>query len=108
MIQDGHTEKKSIGVTAPVGDTSVVSAVDGAWIYIHELIGDLSAGGTLTVKAGATVLGEFNLDAGQGITIQDTDGDSNLPKYKIKPGDDFVVTTTGGDFQGACTYSLKY
>jgi len=108
MIQDGHTRKTSIPVTANVGDTVVVASVEGAWIYIHELIGDLAAAGDLTIKSGSTTLAHFSLDAGQGITEQDNDGGSNVPHFECKPGDDFILTVTGGTFKGGCQYSLRY
>lgn len=108
MIQDAHTRKISIPVTAPVGDTTVIAAVPDAWIYVHELIGDLASAGNLTVKSGSTSLAAFTLDAGQGITEQDEPGEDNSPRFMCKPGEAFVLTVTGGTFNGACHYSLRY
>jgi len=108
MIQDGHTEKISVSVSADVGTSAVVSAVDEAWIYIHELIGDLGAGGNLILKSGTDTLATFALDAGQGITLDDNNGGNNVPRYRIKPGEDFNLTVTGGAFTGECIYSLRY
>jgi len=108
MLQDAHSRKVSIPVTAPVGDTTVIAAVDGAWIYVHELIGDLASAGTLSIKSGTTELAAFTLDAGQGITEQDEPGEDNRPRFECKPGDAFVLTVTGGTFTGACHYSLRY
>jgi len=108
MIQDGHSEKISVPISAAVGTTSIVSAVPEAWLYIHELIGDLASAGDLTVKAGSTTLATFSLDAGQGITLQSDNGGNNVPRYRIKPGDDFVLVVTGGTFKGECIYSLRY
>jgi len=108
MLQDAHSRKISIPVTAPVGDTTVIAAVDGAWIYIHELIGDLASAGNLTIKSGSTTLAAFTLDSGQGITEQDEPGDDNGPRFMCKPGDAFILKVTGGTFNGACHYSLRY
>lgn len=108
MLQDAHSRKISISVTAPIGDTEVIPAVDGAWIYVHELIGDLAAAGTLTVKSGSAVLAAFTLDQGQGITLQDEPGEDNRPRFECKPGEAFTLTVTGGTFSGACHYSLRY
>jgi hypothetical protein len=108
MIQDAHARKISIPVSAAAGDTTVVAAVPGAWIYIHELIGDLSAAGTLVIKSGSTSLGSFELADGQGLTLQDQPGNDNVPRFYIKPGENFVLTTTGGTFKGSCNYSLRY
>ena len=108
MIQDGHTRKISIPVSANVGTTSIITAVGGAWIYIHELIGDLASPGDLTIRTGSTTVATFSLDAGQGITLQDNDGGSNVPRFECKPGDDFILVVTGGAFKGACQYSLRY
>ena len=52
MIQDAHTKKISAPVTAPVGTTTVIAAKDDAYIYVHELIGDLASSGNLTIKVG--------------------------------------------------------
>jgi len=107
-LQDAHTRKKSIPVEVEVGTETVIAAVDGAWIYVHELMGDLAVGGDLTVLSGSTILGKFSLDAGQGITLQDEPGEDNRPRFECKPGDDFVLTVTGGTFTGTCHYSLRY
>lgn len=108
MLQDAHSRKVPIGVTAPVGTNTVIAAVAGAWIYVHELIGDLAATGTLTIKAGTRVLGTFDLDAGQGVTEQDEPGEDNRPRFECKPGEAFVLVVTGGSFVGSVHYSLRY
>lgn len=108
LLQDAHTRKVSIPVTAPVGTTTVIAAVPGAWIYVHELIGDLAANGTLDVRSGTTILASFTLDVGQGITEQDEPGEDNAPRFQCKPGDSFNLVVTGGTFNGACHYSLRY
>jgi hypothetical protein len=108
MLQDVHSRKISIPVTAPVGDTTVIAAVSGAWIYVHELIGDLAANGTLDVKAGTRTLASFTLDMGQGLTLQDEPGEDNRPRFECLPGEAFILTVTGGTFNGACHYSLRY
>lgn len=109
MLQDVHSRKVSVEVEATVGnDRVVVAAVAGTWLYIHELIGDLAAAGTLTIKAGSRVLGEFTLADGQGITLQDEPGEDNRPRFECLPGEDFVLDVTGGTFKGSCHYSLRY
>lgn len=108
MLQDVHTRKTSIPVTAPVGDTTVIAAVPGAYIYVHELIGDLAVSGILTIKAGSRTLGAFTLDAGQGLTLQDEPGEDGRPRFECYPGEAFILTVTGGTFNGACHYSLRY
>ena len=108
MLQDAHSRKISIPVSAPVGTTSVITSVPGTWLYVHELIGDLSAAGTITIKAGSRTLAVFNLDAGQGLTEQDEPGEDNRPRFECMPGEDFILVVTGGDFIGACHYSLRY
>jgi len=107
MLQDAHSRKISIPVSAPVGNTSIITAVEGAWIYVHEIIGDLASAGNLTIKTGATTVATFTLDAGQGITLQ-ADDTSNVPRFQCKPGDDFILEVTGGTFTGSCNYSLRY
>lgn len=108
MLQDAHTRKKSIPVTANIGDTTVIAANDDAWIYVHELIGDLADVGTLTVLCGSDIVATFALDAGQGITEQDEAGEDNRPRFECKPGDAFILRVTGGTFTGTCHYSLRY
>ena len=108
MLQDVHTRKIAIPVTAPVGTTIVIPAVAGAWIYVHELIGDLGSAGTLDVLAGVRTLASFTLDAGQGITLQDEPGEDNRPRFECVPGEAFSLVVTGGAFNGACHYSLRY
>ena len=108
MLQDVHTRKISIPVTAPVGDTTVIAANTSAWIYVHELIGDLAAAGTLDILCGSTIVASFTLDNGQGITEQDEPGEDNRPRFECKPGNAFILRVTGGTFNGACHYSLRY
>lgn len=114
MIQDAHSRKISIPVSAPVGDTVVIEGADDRYIYVHELIGDLASAGDLTVLAihptteDEIVLATFDLDAGQGVTTQDEPGEDNRPRFEIKPGYDFVLRVTGGEFTGATHYSLRY
>jgi hypothetical protein len=109
MLQDAHTRKVSIPVSASAGaDTVVIAAVADAWIYVHELIGDLSATGVLTVLTGSDIRGVFNLDDGQGLTLQDEAGEDGRPRFECKPGDAFILRTTGGNFIGSCHYSLRY
>ena len=108
MLQDAHSRKISIPVAAAVGSTDIIAAQEDAWIYIHELIGDLASAGNLTIKCGTEIVATFTLDAGQGITLQDEPGADNVPRFQCKPGDAFTLDVTGGTFSGACHYSLRY
>lgn len=107
-MQDAHTKKIAIPVTAPVGTTTIIAADANAYIYVHELIGDLAGAGNLTIMAGSRTLAAFVLDAGQGITLQDEPGMDGVPRFECKPGEAFILVVTGGTFNGACDYSLRY
>lgn len=108
MLQDAHTRKISLPVTAPIGTTIVVAAQPDAWIYVHELIGDLAAAGSLEILSGSTSLGKFYLGDGQGITEQDEPGMDGSPRFMCKPGEAFTLIVTGGAFNGSIDYSLRY
>jgi hypothetical protein len=108
MLQDAHTKKISIPVAAVVGSNTLVPAIADAYIYVHELIGDLAAGGNLIIKAGSRTLASFTLDAGQGITEQDEPGMDGVPRFECKPGEAFIIEVTGGTFNGSLDYSLRY
>lgn len=109
MLQDAHSRKITLPVLANAGaTTTVVAAIADAWIYIHELIGDLSADGTLEVLCGSTTVAKFNLDKGQGLTLQDEPGNDNVPRFQCKPGDAFILKAVTGNFQGAIDYSIRY
>lgn len=111
MLQDAHSRKISQAVEAAVGDTTIVAATAGEWHYIHELIGDLAAAGTLEIiaKSGATeeILGHFELGDGQGLTLQDEAGEDNRPRFEFKPGYDAVLRVTGGEFNGSVHWSIR-
>lgn len=118
MLQDAHSRKVSIPVSAPVGDTIILASTIGAnqgdhWTYIHELMGDLGVTGTLSViainaLAAERILATYDLDAGQGITTEDEPGEDNRPRFEFKPGENAVLRVTGGTFTGSCHYSLRY
>ena len=108
MIQDAHSKKIAIPVTAPIGTNTIVAANPDAYIYVHELIGDLAGAGNLTIMAGARTLAAFTLDAGQGITEQDEPGMDGVPRFECKPGEALILVVTGGTFNGALDYSLRY
>ena len=109
MLQDAHSRKITLPVVATAGaTTTVVAAVPEAWIYVHELIGDLSADGTLEILSGTTSLAKFSLDKGQGLTEQDEPGNDNVPRFQCKPGDAFILKAVTGTFNGAIDYSLRY
>ena len=108
LLQDAHTKKTSAAVAAEVGTTIIVAAQTDAYIYVHELIGDLAAAGDLTVLAGVRVLAKFSLDKGQGITEQDEPGMDGVPRFECRPGEAFSVVVTGGTFNGSIDYSFRY
>ncbi len=112
MLQDAHSRKISIPVSAPVGDTTLIAAITDTWIYLHELMGDLAATGTLSVIAKTvgdveTILATYDLDAGQGLTVSDEPGEDNRPRFEFKPGQRVILRVTGGTFTGAAHYSLR-
>ena len=108
MLQDVHSKKIAIPVAAAIGSTTLVPAQTDAYIYVHELIGDLAGAGNLIIKAGSRTLASFTLVAGQGITEQDEPGMDGVPRFECKPGEALIVVVTGGTFNGALDYSLRY
>lgn len=107
-MQDAHTKKTSIAVAATIGSNTLVAAQTDAYIYVHELMGDLASSGNLIVKAGTRTLASFTLDAGQGLTEQDEPGMDGVPRFECRPGEAFIVEVTGGTFNGTLDYSLRY
>ena len=107
-LQDSHTKKITVPLAAAVGTNTIVAGDDSRWIYVHEIIGDLAAAGNLIVRSGTTELASFALDTGQGLTVQDLPGDDNVPRFEIKPGEDFILEVTGGTFNGGLVYSFRY
>lgn len=108
MLMDAHTKKIPLALAVPIGTTTVVAANADAYIYVHEIIGDLAGAGNLTIMAGARTLAAFVLDAGQGITLQDEPGMDGVPRLECKPGEALIFVVTGGTFNGAMDYSLRY
>lgn len=108
MLQDVHTKKISAPVAAGVGTTILVAGQADRYIYVHELIGDLAADGSIEILAGSRSLAKFVLDAGQGITEQDEPGMDGAPRFECRPGEDFSVVVTGGTFNGSIDYSFRY
>jgi hypothetical protein len=108
MLQASHSKKIAEAVTAPVGTTTIVAAQPDAYIYIHELIGDLAAAGNLIIKCGTRTVASFTLDAGQGITEQDEPGMDGVSRFECRPGEAFILEVTGGTFNGAIDYSFGY
>ena len=111
MLQGVHGRKISIPVSAPIGDTTIIATVAHAWIYVHEILGDLAATGILSVvainaAAAERILATWDLDAGQGLTVQDEPGEDNRPRFEFLPGEHVVLRVTGGTFTGSCHYSL--
>lgn len=112
MLQDAHSRKISAAVSAPAGDTIVIPFVANEWHYIHELIGDMSAAGSISVvaidqSAGERVLGTWTLADGQGLTLQDEPGEDNRPRFEFMPGEDAVLRTVSGTFSGGIHWSIR-
>lgn len=112
MLQDAHSRKISEDVNAASGDTIIIPFNTEEWHYIHELIGDLSAAGTLAVIAidqdsNERSLANFTLADGQGLTLQDEPGEDNRPRFEFKPGEDAVLRVTGGTFIGSVHWSKR-
>lgn len=112
MLLDVHTRKISEPINAEAGDTIVIPRNPDEWHYIHEIIGDLSAAGTMEVIAIDSdstehVLGTFNLADGQGLTLQDEPGDDQRPRFEFNPDQDAVIRTTGGTFTGSLDWSKR-
>ena len=108
MLIDTHSTKISLPITAVAGTTAIIAGDPNRWIYIHELIGDLTAGGTLDVMCGAVNKGHFIMDEGQGITEQDEPGNDGVARFVCKPGEAFSLIVTGGTFNGSIDYSFRY
>ena len=109
MLQDCHTAKISKPIAVPVGaGITIISGKADAWIYIHEISGDLSSAGSVEFLDGVTSLARFTLDAGQGLTLQDEPGADNVSRFRVKPGHDFKMTVVGGQFDGSVDYSYRY
>jgi len=112
MLQDAHSRKISSLVTAPVGDTVIIPFSNSEWHYVHELLGDLSAAGTLRIiainqSAVERILGGVDLADAQGVTFQDEPGEDNRPRFEVKPGEDVVLRVTGGTFTGSLHWSIR-
>lgn len=114
MLQDVHTRKIRSAISAPAGDTILIARdlTTPAWNYIHEIIGDLSAAGTVSIIAidvdtTEHILGTFALADGQGLTLQDEPGEDNRPRFEFKPGQNAVMRTSGGTFIGALDRSIR-
>lgn len=113
MLQDAHSRKISAVITAPVGDTVLIARNASEWHYIHEIIGDLSAAGVVSIiaiDADTTehILATFNLADGQGLTLQDEPGEDNRPRFEFNPGQNAVMRTSGGDFKGGLHWSKRF
>ena len=108
MQQDAHSKKVTKELTIPAGTNTIVPANADAYIYVHEIIGDMSASGNFTIKAGVRTLGAFTLDAGQGLTLQDEPGEDGVPRFECRPGEALIFVTTGGTFNGSIDYSFRY
>jgi hypothetical protein len=114
MLQDVHSRKIKEPISAPAGDTVLVARdlTTPAWNYIHEIIGDMSAAGTMSIIAidsDATehVLATFTLADGQGLTLQDEPGEDNRPRFEFNPDQNAVMRTVGGTFTGAMDRSIR-
>jgi len=108
MLQDAHSRKINEPVSAGPGANIIIPSTLDRWIYVHELVGDLSGAGTVDVISGVTTLASFTLDAGQGLTLTDEPGEDNRPRFECPPGQDFILTVAGGTFEGNIHWSERY
>lgn len=113
MLQDAHSRKIKTPINAPAGDTVLIARNPDAWNYIHEIIGDLSAAGTVEILAIDSdntehSLATFDLEDGQGLTLQDESGEDNRPRFEFNPDQDAVMRTVGATFIGAMDSSIRY
>ncbi len=113
MLQDAHSRKISQAISAAAGDTVLIARNPDEWHYIHEIIGDLSAAGTMSVVAINSlaverILGTFNLADGQGLTLQDEPGEDNRPRFEFMPDENAVMRTSGGTFIGSMHWSKRF
>lgn len=115
MLQDASSRHISSAISAAPGDTVLIARdlTTPAWNYIHEIIGDLSAAGTMSIIAidsDATehILGTFNLADGQGLTLQDEPGQDNRPRFEFNPDQNAVMRCVTGTFTGSMDRSIRY
>ena len=115
MLQDAHSRKVAVPISAGMGDTVLIGRdlTDPAWHYIHEIIGDLSVAGTveiLAIDSDSTehALATFELADGQGLTLQDEPGEDNRPRFEFNPDQDAVMRVSAGTFKGGLHYSIRY
>lgn len=112
MLQDAHSRKIKEPISAAAGDTILIPRNPDAWNYIHEIIGDLSAAGTVEILGidaddNEESMATFTLADGQGLTLQDEPGEDNRPRFEFRPDQDAVMRTGGGTFIGALDRSVR-
>ncbi len=115
MLQDASSRHISSAISAAPGDTVLIARdlTTPAWNYIHEIIGDLSTAGTMSIIAidvdlTEHVLGTFQLADGQGLTLQDEPGQDNRPRFEFNPGQNAVMRCVSGTFIGSMDRSIRY
>ena len=110
MLMDAHEGKISIPVdTSATGNTVLVTGDADSWIYIHEFIGSCDNAEIIKLLEDSTELITFDLSANQGLTLDDIPGDEGVPRFKIKPGKDFILNKSStGTFLGGVVYSRRY
>lgn len=115
MLQDASSRHISSAISAPPGDTVLIARdlTTPAWNYIHEIIGDMSAAGAMSIIAIDSdttehILGTFNLADGQGLTLQDEPGQDNRPRFEFNPDQNAVMRTVTGTFTGSMDRSIRY
>jgi len=114
MLQDSSSRHISSAISAPAGDTVLIARdlATPAWNYIHEIVGDLSAAGSMQIIAvdsdsTETILGTFELADGQGLTLQDVTGQPGRPRFEFNPDQNAVMRTVGGTFTGTMARSIR-
>lgn len=112
MLQDAHSRKISVPIDADAGDTILIPRNPEEWHYIHEIIGDLDGAGQVEVIAIDSddtehSLGTWDLEEGQGLTLQDEPGEDNRPRFEFNPDQDAVLRVTGATFTGGLHWSKR-
>jgi hypothetical protein len=109
MLLNIHGVKTDTNVSISAsGDNTVIAAITNGEIFIHELIGSAAGTVTLTIKCGARVVGTFQLQAGQGLTLTDVVGDDGVSRFVCYQGEAFILNLSGAvAFTGSIQYSYK-
>lgn len=108
MMFDVHSQKINIPLNiSSSGDNVILAGESDKWFYIHEIVGTPTNNLLMQIKSGTDVLHEFNLQANQGTTISDIPGEEGSPRFRIRPGQDFIINLDTPEFVGGLSYSIR-